>query len=1092
VAAAVAAKEAGARVFLAAPRPYLGEDICGTYRLWLEPGEAPKTALARKMFAANANQREEAGLSFTYQASLPSAAVHADSKVPSKLRDGLASSASHESVQYDGDVILTADLGKTTALREVALLVYQRPQDFAVGSVSVQTSVDNAAWSDAVIIVNDSPNEGVEGGTLRLAAEIAVSARYLRLTAKRSPGCERILIGELVIHGKEPAKGQAEAAVTRRVTRPMQVKKALDDVLLAAGVDYLYGCYATDILRDKSGAISGIVMANRSGRQAVRGKVIIDATSRAVAARLAGAEFAKFPSGKHRFKRVVLGGKPGPNAKSLGIKFHVGGSRKASYEAWEYELELRLRDASWKSFAKANQQARNETWQPGQVAASEMLYHLPPDPLKSRQAASGPWPGADKLPLDALRPAGMERVYVLGGCAEIAREAAVTLLRPLAGMDLGARVGQAAAAEAAGITLAPLAEIAVSGESARGATPAELGEMLHGVRGAAALGTIKTVVSPARGVPVIGRYDTVVVGGGTGGGPAGVGAARGGARTLVIEYLHGLGGVGTLGRISKYYHGNRVGFTTEIDKGVGAMESVHASNKGWNIENKMEWLRSEIDKAGGDVWFQCLGAGSIVRGKRFVGVLVATPFGRGAVLANTVIDATGNAVIPACAGLEAQTIDGEHISVQGTGLPSLTPGESYLNSDWTFVDDDDVLDMWRIHVVGRQKYAKAFDQGQLIDTRARRRIIGDTIVSPMDIINKRTYPDIITVAKSNFDNHGFSSHSLFMVTPPDKAGLTGNVPYSALLPKGYDGILVTGLGMSAHGDAMPVMRMQPDVQNQGYAAGRASAMAAENSSTVRRVDIKKLQQHLVEKGIVPKSVLTAEDSYPIGPERMTTAVQNIGKDYSGIALVLTDPKGALPILREAYTAANSEDAKLRYAHVLGMLHDATGSESLIKAVAAAKWDKGWNFRGMGQFGATTSKLDNLIIALGRTGNTGGVATVIDKLKALTATSEFSHSRACAIALEIARDARAAQPLAAMLQKPGVGGHAFLEIDNVIKRTPSSTTDHSTRNNSLRELVLARALYRCGDHEGLGKKTLEAYARDYRGHYARHARAVLSE
>ncbi len=51
VTAAVAAAQNGARVFLAAPRPYLGDDICGTYRLWLEPGEQPSSPLAKIMFA---------------------------------------------------------------------------------------------------------------------------------------------------------------------------------------------------------------------------------------------------------------------------------------------------------------------------------------------------------------------------------------------------------------------------------------------------------------------------------------------------------------------------------------------------------------------------------------------------------------------------------------------------------------------------------------------------------------------------------------------------------------------------------------------------------------------------------------------------------------------------------------------------------------------------------------------------------------------------------------------------------------------------------------------------------------------------------
>jgi hypothetical protein len=444
-----------------------------------------------------------------------------------------------------------------------------------------------------------------------------------------------------------------------------------------------------------------------------------------------------------------------------------------------------------------------------------------------------------------------------------------------------------------------------------------------------------------------------------------------------------------------------------------------------------------------------------------------------------------------------QEISGEHIAVQGTGLPTFAPGVGYLNGDWTFNDDSDVLDMWRIFVLGKHKaardkpsYKNAFDLGQLINTRARRRIIGDIVITPMDVINERTYPDTITVSKSNFDNHGFSSHDLFMIMPP-RSRLC-NLPYRALMPKGYDGLLATGLGISAHGDAMPVLRMQPDVQNHGYAAGYAAAMAARDAKTVRTIDVKELQKHLVEKGIISEETMNAKDSYPIPKPQLDAAVKSIGVDYSGIEKVLTDPQLVLLLLQEAWKKADSPEVKLRYAHVLGMLGDDTGSETLIEELKDAEWDKGWNFRGMGQYGPTTSPIDNLVIALGRTWDRDGVDVLIRMAGKLDVKSEFSHFRAVSMAMESISDPRSAEPLARLLKMEGVTGHAFTDIGTAIDSTPGNWGDTSTRNKSLRELILARALYRCGDHEGLGERVLRQYAEDLRGHYATHAKAVLEE
>jgi hypothetical protein len=52
--------------------------------------------------------------------------------------------------------------------------------------------------------------------------------------------------------------------------------------------------------------------------------------------------------------------------------------------------------------------------------------------------------------------------------------------------------------------------------------------------------------------------------------------------------------------------------------------------------------------------------------------------------------------------------------------------------------------------------------------------------------------------------------------------------------------------------------------------------------------------------------------------------------------------------------------------------------------------------------------------------------------------------------------------------------------------------YRVRNAALRELLTARALFRCGDKDGLGEAILREYAADLRGVLARHAAAVLQQ
>ena len=1084
VAAAAEAARNGAKVFLAAPKTYLGDDVTATLRVWLDGEEELRHPLARKLFGEGGRADTQSAvvadrLDFVYKADRPSAAAHPDTAKPSRLTDGAFASATKESVQYDGAVNIIADLGEATEIEKAVAYVFHA-KDFLVDRVTISTSDNQQDWREIQVVRNSAPASDETRPALALGADVKARARYVRFAIQPATESKRVLVGELILvapPGRTASRAEAGTSAARPavLVRPLHIKRALDEALIEAGVQYLYGCFVTDLLRDAQGNPAGVVMANRAGRQAVRAKVIVDATDRAWVARMAGAETTPYPAGEQVFKRVVVGGQ---ERKGAGVAVRKLPANMDGFPVFEYTLRLPMKDGSYRSFAEAEQRARDLTAHPDMKAAADRLFQVPPDAIRSVRAAAGDWPGADRLDLDALKPKGIERLFVLGACADLPRPQAERLANPVVLIDLGTRVGAAAAVAAKAVP--DVARVQVAGPEAS-ASRGEIREFLAGVR---PIQRLPTIDQPARALPVLGTFDVVVIGGGTAGAPAGIGAARQGARTLVVEFLDGLGGVGTLGRISKYYWGNVVGFTKSVVGGGS-----------WSVEERAEWWRNEIRKAGGEIWFGAIGCGAFVEKDTLKGAVVATPQGRGVVLARTVIDATGAADVAAAGGAACIYTDANDVALQGTGLPPHTLGKDYTNTDYTIVDETDMLDVWRIFVFGKRMAGNAFDFGTLIDTRERRRIVGDFTIDIFDQVLSRTHPDTVVEAFSNFDTHGYTVDPYFTINYPHHKGLRTYIPYRAMLPKGMDGILVVGLGLSAHRDAVPVIRMQPDIQNGGYAAGVAAAMAAKGGTSVRKIDIKALQRHLVDIGNLKPDVLTAQDSFPLPADRIAAAVKEFKDPYIDTAIILSHPEQALPLVKQAYLHAGDDKVKLRWAQVLSVFGDATGLDTIVSGVEAhEKLDKGWTYVGMGQFGASMSPMDSLMYALGRIGDKRAVPVILKKLRQLEPGSEFSHFRAIAMALEKIGDPSAAGPLAEVLSKPGIRGQATRDIQGAIKTAEQhrSWTATAPRANALRELFLARALYRCGDKDGLGKKVLQEYTEDLHGHFARHADAVLKE
>lgn len=581
--------------------------------------------------------------------------------------------------------------------------------------------------------------------------------------------------------------------------------------------------------------------------------------------------------------------------------------------------------------------------------------------------------------------------------------------------------------------------------------------------------------------PKLGAFDVVVAGGGTAGAPAGIAAARAGARTLVIEMQQGLGGVGTVGLITAYYHGNRVGFTAALDEAVMEVDAESRAKKGvvWSPELKSAVYHRWLEEAGGTAWLGSYAFGVRMEGNRVTGVLVSTPFGAGLVEAACVVDATGNADIAAAAGAPCRVVGGDHVATQGTGLsPREKAGVRYCNSDHTFIDDTDPVGVTHAYVNARAKFPKAFDTSPLVDSRERRQIIGEVEVSPLDILAERTWPDTVFTAASNFDTHGFIVHPVFMVTPPDRRPLRAHVPYRCMLPRGVEGVLVTGLGMSAHRDAIPVIRMQADLQNQGYAAGLAAARTGRGR--LRDLDVRALQRELIAAGNLAPEVATQEDSFPLPAAAVAEAARDLSR-AKNVAILFAHPAQARQLL--------AGDPRIEAAMILGLMGETSVAPRLAEAVRATPWDEGWNYRGMGQFGPSMSRLDAMMLALARTRSPVAVPVLAEKIRQLDEQAEFSHCRVAGLAAALLPALRDA--VAALLRKPGMTGHAHTDTVTVIRQANPDGCETEARNRALRELYLAAGLYRAGDVDGVGRKILETYARDLRGHFARYARAVLA-
>ncbi|MQA85890.1 MAG: FAD-dependent oxidoreductase [Streptosporangiales bacterium] len=420
------------------------------------------------------------------------------------------------------------------------------------------------------------------------------------------------------------------------------------------------------------------------------------------------------------------------------------------------------------------------------------------------------------------------------------------------------------------------------------------------------------ISEPARRTPVADESEVLVVGGGPAGVAAAIAAARSGARTTLVERAAFLGGTATGAMVASFmgffWRDRRVtgGIGYEITRrlidagGAGDfMKYVMGEAAGHPFDVRTfpfdpEILKVVLDDAVRDCGIHLLlhtqVLEPVLENEKVVGATVQGRGDRKAVLAPTVIDASGDGLVVRKAGAEVEDTDGDPRSRQPMTLVArlvkvdvqrfralprqekqrlvekgYASGELALKilslvssptGDDAFMlisrvsgwDGSDEAELTQAEMEGRRQVLSAikflrrevpgFEECSLtamapwIGVRETWRIVGDYMLTGEDVMAGRQFPDAVLQGGGPLDVHHPKGGDLTLAEPSSPF----SVPYSCLLPRGLDGLLVAGRCASATGEAMGALRHMGPSMALGHAAGVAAALGAKRGRLPRDVD----------------------------------------------------------------------------------------------------------------------------------------------------------------------------------------------------------------------------------------------------------------
>ncbi|MGG3468195.1 FAD-dependent oxidoreductase [Neobacillus pocheonensis] len=736
-----------------------------------------------------------------------------------------------------------------------------------------------------------------------------------------------------------------------------KLKIKLEDELLAAGVELLYASIPIALTRTEDNW-NGLVIANKSGRQLIRCQAIVDASETAITTFLARQELKTSFNGEMAcYKRVLeftnvkeTGQQVISVPSDLGIKdnkvqLYPGFHGNGHYYV-EYQISLQSENS-----VEGNRHRESESQKLG-ITLTEFLVHNVPSFQKAMLCTSsnelkGPYPmeEEDSRIQENVQIENLSINHPNTWCLyrDFYEHNNAGWLDPVKAASYGEQF-----ARLVEIFILKDKDIQEKNQDTNMDSPYEIRipvdflERDHNF-----------VNVPNHEVFLSKTADVLVSGGGSSGGSAAIVSAEEGMKTILVDLNPGLGGTGTFGGVDSYWFGHRHGYAERITKLVKDVQKrIKYKGHKWNIEAKKYALLETADRLGIEMLFNAITFGAITKGTRVCGSLVATRWGACSIMADCVIDATGDGDLAAFAG--AKSVYGavrDHVVMWYSLAQYNSPGK-LQNNFTSMVNVSDVKDYTRAILAGRRRWSMnvdgCHDHGIYVAPRESRHIIGDVVMNMSDQLLQRSWQDCINIHLSNHDMKGISEANWLHagLIPPN---LEIEIPYRMLLPKGIDGILVVGKAISATHDALPAIRMQSDLENLGGIAALAAAMAVKENKYPRQIDYGLLQERIVKEGLIPESILTRKlDPIHYTDEQLVSLIDSIEVneplyEYSNMRMneiyqkripfveICTVGKRIIPFLEKAY-----EDSagirKVRIAQALAMYELKVGVPTLISEI----------------------------------------------------------------------------------------------------------------------------------------------------------------